>query len=196
MILGIGAMSMHAAKTLPTIHSTFYFAVAALALAGCDKGASPWNESSVGLRPARSISMNDLRKEIGLFPIGDNWSLYRFSKECDDWVVKRGSGNAKRVFFDSDDHPTHEQDYLYSGNTFTRDHESSSENVTMTYNFNTKLVELIYSGADKRAEQIVEDFHKRWSFKKGIHGQYQSTNVPAAVQAVKQIGQNWPTGFW
>lgn len=154
-------------------------------------GCNPQAPSSTQMPPKPASqpigrTLNPLRRELGLIPIGDNWVLYKSNTNEEHWVVRKGSPSGKTVFKDSSGKVIKEEDHYYSGVRFTDRHEYGSEFISAIYDYQTKQIALGYSGTNKTAEAVVSRFTMT------VNGG--STDVAGAIAALKEVAASWPDG--
>lgn len=107
------------------------------------------------------VSTNDAgqqqREQLGLNPIGANWQLQRDEFSEQDWKARgTDSSISKKVKRDSKGNLLWEEDYYYSGKTFTTfKGETVLEQLTVYYDYRTSLYKIGYIGASPIIEALV-----------------------------------------
>lgn len=123
---------------------------------GCGDSAKPLPKA---VEVAAVKQENVARSSIGIRLIQDDWVLYRSEFNADDWRAKPLDGyTTKRVFRSPAGSVSEEEDYYYSGATFTNRDGIWSEFITVNYNYGSGQIRVLYTGTNRGVEARLAQF--------------------------------------
>lgn len=152
--------------------------------AGCSKSPSG-RPSETG---AMGRSLNPVRLELGLRPIGKSWVLYRLTGAQEDWVVKKGSPTGKTIFKDKSGNVVSEEDHLYSGKKYYYRHDEGWEFMAVRFDYLARTVSVTYSGTNTVTESAMAAYL--------VPPNAPTHDIKAATGCVRAATASWPGSDW
>jgi hypothetical protein len=120
------------------------FAMVALAIVaiGCD-GSSGFSK-----KPSpKTFDENPERVRVGMRAVQTNWYFYGAQFGADDWKETESGDPAKRIQRNEAGNPIWEEDFYYSGKTYTDANGGTHwEHIAVRYDYSSKQLDISYAG--------------------------------------------------
>jgi len=154
-----------------------------LAVSGCGGGSR-----SRPAPPEDTARTNRVREALGIRQIRKGWTFSGRAFGAEDWAS--GGLPCKRVQRGSDDEILWEEDYYYTGMTYTDpDGGTCWEFVTVHYDYGTKRFYLHYSGPNPRIAGRVESLDLT---DRGYAGETDEGTLQVADELLGRLGMGRP----
>lgn len=104
---------------------------------------------------AKLATENEERAKLQLRQIHPDWYLYRREFGADDWKIASSDGLVKRVQRDTTGKLLWEEDYYYTGRTFSTSEGQQWETLTVHYDYGPRKLLVSYVGQDATTSSLV-----------------------------------------